>query len=54
MNLYDVREILEKGFEIRKRSKDITERGTQRGNKVLNVVVVDVGNYYKLIHLTQV
>lgn len=50
INLYEVPEILEKGFEIRKRKKNIIERGIQRGNKVVNVVVVDLGNYYKLIH----
>ena len=50
VNLYEVPEILEKGFEVRKRAKNITERGVQRGNKVINVVVVDLGNHYKLIH----
>ena len=50
VNLFEVPEILEKGFEVRKRAKNITERGIQRGNKVINVVVVDLGNYYKLIH----
>jgi len=50
VNLYEVPEILEKGFEIRKRAKNITERGIQRGNKIMNVVVVDLGDYYKLIH----
>ena len=50
VNLYEVPEILEKGFEVRKRAKNITERGVQRGNKIINVVVVDLGNYYKLIH----
>lgn len=50
VNLYDVPEILEKGFEIRKRAKNIIERGVQKRNKVINVVVVDMGNYYKLIH----
>ncbi len=50
LDLYDVPEILEKGFEIRKRSKNITERGIQKGNKVVNVVVVDMGGFYKLIH----
>ena len=49
-NLYDVPDVLEKGFEIRKRAKNIIERGVQRGNKVINVVVVDLGDYYKLIH----
>ncbi len=50
VNLYEVSEILEKGFKIRKRKKNIIERGIQRGNKVINVVMVDMGNYYKLIH----
>ena len=50
VNLYEIHEILEKGFEVRKRAKNITERGIQRGNKVINVVEVDLGNYYKLIH----
>lgn len=51
VNLYAVPEMLEKGFEIRKRKRNIIERGTRRGNKVVNVVVVDVGEYYKLIHV---
>ncbi len=50
VDLYEVPEILEKGFEIRKRAKSITERGIQRGNKVINVVVVELEDYYKLIH----
>ena len=50
VNLYEVTEILEKGFEIRKRKKNIIERGIRRGNKIINVVVVDLGNHYKLIH----
>ena len=50
MDLGKVPEILENGFEIRKRKKNIIERGIQRGNKVVNVVVVDLGDYYKLIH----
>ena len=49
-SLCEVPEILEKGFEVRKRAKNIIERGVQRGNKVINIVVVDFGNYYKLIH----
>ena len=50
VNLYQIPEILENGFEIRKRKQNIIERGIQRGNKVINVVVVDLGDYYKLIH----
>ncbi len=50
LDLYDVPEILEKGVELRKRKKNITERAVTKGNKIINVVVVDMGNYYKLIH----
>ena len=50
VNLYEVPEILEKGFEVRKRKKNIVERGIQRGSKIINVAVVDLGDYYKLIH----
>ena len=39
VNLYEVPRILKKGFEVRKRAKNITERGVQRGNKIINVVV---------------
>ncbi len=51
LNLYKVQIILEKGFEIRKRRKNIIERAIQKKNKLINVVVVDMGNYYKLIHV---
>ncbi len=50
IDLYKVTEILEKGFKIRKRADNIIERGMQRSNKVINVVVADMGGYYKLIH----
>ena len=50
VNLYEIPDILENGFEVRKRAKNIIEKGVQRGNKVINVVVVDLGDYYKLIH----
>lgn len=50
LDLFDVPEILEKGFELRKRKENITERAITKGNKIINVVVVDMGNYYKLIH----
>mgnify|MGYP001566325605 FL=1 len=42
IDLYKVIEILENGFEIRKRKRNIIERGVRRGNKVINVVVVDL------------
>jgi len=50
LDLYDVPHVLETGFIIRKRKKNIIEKGIKRGNKIINVVVVDMGNYYKLIH----
>lgn len=50
IDLYDVVEILQNGFPIRKRKQNIIEKGITKGNKVINVVVVDMGNYYKLIH----
>jgi len=50
IDLYKALEILEKGFELRKRKKNIIERAIKKGNKIINIVVVDMGNYYKLIH----
>ena len=50
LDLYKASEILDNGFQLRKRKKNITERAIKRGNKIVNVVVVDMGNYYKLIH----
>ena len=50
LDLYDIPRILGNGFEVRKRKKNIIERAIQRGNKVINIVVVDMDNYYKLIH----
>lgn len=49
-DLYDILNILENGFDIRKRAKNVIERGIRRGNKIINVVAVDLGSYYKLIH----
>ena len=51
LDLYKVPEILKDGFQIRKRKKNIIERGIRKGNKIINVVVVDIGDYYKLIHV---
>ncbi len=50
LDLYDIPEILEKGFELRKRKKNIIERAITKGNKVINVVIIDMDNFYKLIH----
>jgi len=50
LDLYEVPKILEEGFELRKRKENIIERAIKKGNKIINVVVVDIGNYYKLIH----
>jgi len=52
-DLYKVAEILEKGAELRKRKKNIIERAVKKGNKIINVVVADMGDYYKLIHAGQ-
>jgi len=53
LDLEEVSNILEKGFEIRKRKKDIIEKGIIKGAKIINVVVVDMESYYKLIHAGQ-
>ena len=50
LDLTDVQRILENGFEIRKRGKNVIEKGMGIGAKFVNVVVVDIGDYYKLIH----
>ena len=50
LDLCGALEILENGFELRKRKKNIIEKGLIKGNKVLNVVAVNMGNYYKIIH----
>ena len=50
LDLLQAAAILEQGFEIRKRASNVVERGVQRGNKIINVVAVDMGSYYKLIH----
>ena len=52
-DLYKVAEILEKGAELRKRKKNIIERAVKKGNKIINVVVAGMGDYYKLIHAGQ-
>ena len=51
LDLTEVSHILEKGFEIRKRKKNIIEKGIRKGTKIVNVVVVDMEDYYKLIHV---
>ncbi len=51
LDLSKVQEILEIGIEIRKRKRDITEKAVIKGNKVINAVVVDMDNFYKLIHV---
>ena len=50
LDLYEVPKILEGGFELRKRKKNISEKAIKKGNKLINVVVVEMDNYYKLIH----
>lgn len=51
MDLDEVPKILEKGFTLRKRKKNIMEKAIRKGAKVINVVVIDMGNFYKLIHV---
>ena len=50
IDMHNVIEILENGFFIRNRKKDVVEKGIKKGNKVINVVIVDMNNSYKLIH----
>lgn len=50
MDLYEVLNILEKGFILRKRKKNVIEKAIRKGTKVVNIVVVDMESYYKLIH----
>lgn len=50
LDLYKVVEILETGFQLRKRKKNIIEKAVKKGNKIINIVIVDMDNYYKLIH----
>ncbi|MEK6943157.1 MAG: hypothetical protein AABX00_03795 [Nanoarchaeota archaeon] len=50
IDLLQAAAILEQGFEIRKRSSNMIERGVQKGKKIINVVGVDMGGYVKLIH----
>ena len=49
-DLHDVIETLESGFPIRKRKRNVIEKGIKKGSKVFNVVVVEMNSYYKLIH----
>ncbi len=51
LDLSEVPLILERGIQIRKRKKNIIERAVKKGNKMINVVVVDLDDYYKLIHV---
>jgi hypothetical protein len=51
LDLYNVIEVLEQGFALRKRKKNVIEKAIRKGTKIVNVVAVDKGNYYKLIHV---
>jgi type II secretory pathway component PulF len=52
IDMYKAVEILDEGFDCSrsKRKANVVERCITRGNKVLKVVVADVGSYYKIIH----
>lgn len=60
IDLYDVAEVLEKGFEPSKRRADIVERCLVKGRKVVKAVVAlnerrypegDTEKYWTLIHV---
>ena len=51
LNLSEIPKILENGFSIRKRKKNIIEKGIIKKTEIINVVIVDMGNYFKLIHV---
>ena len=51
LDLYSIVEILEKGFQIRKRKKNIIKKRKQKRKKIINVLLKDMENYYKLIHV---
>jgi hypothetical protein len=50
LDLHDVSLILNEGFQLRKRKKNVIEKALNRGNKMTNVVIIDMASYYKLIH----
>lgn len=50
MDLSEVPDILKQGFRLRKRKNNIIERAVVKGNKIINIVAVDLGDYYKIIH----
>ena len=53
IDMYNVIDILENGFDCaRSRRRGwISEKCVQKGKKIVKVVVVDAGDYYKLIHV---
>lgn len=52
IDMYEAVEILESGFNCSRsrRCKDVIERCTRKGRKVLKIVAVDKGGYFKIIH----
>lgn len=53
LDLDDVAEILKKGFDCSrsKRRTSVEEKCVQRKNAIIKIVVEDVGDYWKLIHV---
>ncbi len=52
IDMYKAEEILNSGFDCARsrRAPNVYERCVQRGNKVVKIVVADIGDYYKIIH----
>ncbi len=52
IDMYKAEDILNSGFDCArsKRASNVHERCVQRGNKVIKIVVADIGDYYKIIH----
>lgn len=50
IDLYKAIEMLEQGFNLRKRKKHVIKKAIRSSNKIISIVVIDQGTYYKLIH----
>ena len=46
LTIWDCKDILENGYEPRKRGKDTVEKWMDSGNKTYNVVIVKSYNYF--------
>ena len=50
VTLHEAITILHHGFIVRKRKKNTIEKGAMRGSKIINIVAVNSGTHYKIIH----